>query len=48
MDLTAFNGAVDDVSDALPLIGTALVGVTVLSLGVTLAISYVKRIRSAI
>jgi hypothetical protein len=48
MDLTGFNAAIDDVEAALPLVGTALAGVAVIALGVTLGVAWVKRIRSAV
>ncbi len=48
MDLTYFNNAIDDVEAAIPLVGTAFGTLAVLALGVTLAVSWIKRIRSAV
>jgi hypothetical protein len=48
IDLTSFDAAIADVETALPLIGAAMVGVTVVSLGINLVISWVRRIRSAV
>lgn len=48
IDLTAFNGAIDDVKEAIPLIGAGLVGVAVVALGVNLVVGWVRRIRSAV
>jgi hypothetical protein len=48
MDLDGFDAAIADVTAALPLVGTALAGVAVLALGVSLGVAWVKRIRSAV
>jgi hypothetical protein len=48
MDLTGFDAAIEDVETALPLVGTALAGVAVLGLGVSLGVRWVRGIRSAV
>ncbi len=49
MNLTAFSAAVGDVEDAITTtVLPALVGIAVAALGVTLAVSWIKRIRSAV
>lgn len=48
MNLDGFDAAIEDVTDALPLVGVALTSVAVLGLGIRLGVRWVRGISSAV